>query len=354
MLLFYGFLVLLVLYAIFATLNALIQYTPTAIEDKYEPRTLVIVPCRGTDLTSEQNLKSLKNQDYKKYDIIGVVDNEFDEAVNYLTMAGIKYITTNQDFSQGSGKVNAIATALDRFRGYDAYVIADSDICAAQDWLSRLVAPLAYNRTGISTTFPYFKPEGSFWSKVKSVWGFVGQGMMESELLAFGWGGSLAFKKELLDENAFELFKKSVSDDVALTKIAKWKGLKVFYVPEAQPVVHSADDFRSFLEWSNRQTALSIHGNPKVFWLGLVSYGMSLVLFLSALILGFSYSSYAFLLLIPFALGTIKSIRRAKELYPEILPINIMLPAVFIFNLLAAKNMRSISWRGREYSLQQE
>ena len=37
-------------------------------------------------------------------------------------------------------------------------------------------------------------------SKFKTAWGFVGVGMMQSDITVFGWGGSLAFRKGLFDE----------------------------------------------------------------------------------------------------------------------------------------------------------
>ena len=98
----------------------------------------------------------------------------------------------------------------------DAYVIADSDIFVKESWLSDLVAPLNNKNVGLSATFPYFSAKTGFWSRVKMIWGFVGQGMMESKTLRFGWGGSLAFRRDLLDEQDFDHLCGALSDDMAI------------------------------------------------------------------------------------------------------------------------------------------
>jgi len=100
-----------------------------------------------------------------------------------------------------SGKSRAIAYALRRFKDYEIYVIVDSDVMAKRDWLSKLIAPLSNQGIGISTTFPTFVPvDHSLWSYVKMVWGLVGKSLMSSRLTRFGWGGSLAFKRDIVDE----------------------------------------------------------------------------------------------------------------------------------------------------------
>lgn len=350
-LLFYFYLFVISLYAVFSAALSLQRFRPEKAKAKYRPRALVMVPCKWIDLTLNKNLASLKRQTYRNYDIVAIVDNASDSAVPDIRRAGIKLIVTSDKFSKGSGKVNALATALDKYKRYDVYVIADSDILAPKEWLESLIMPFANKKTGLSTTFPYFKPVSGFWSKMKMVWGFVGQGMEESSLLRFGWGGSLAFKRSLLDRESFQFFSSSISDDIAITKLVKRKGLGMAYVPQAQPVVNCADTRATFWEWANRQTAFSIRGNRNVFWIGVVSYALSILLLFSAVFLTIFYSPVAALLFIPIILGTHKSSRRLREKCNEFAVLNTIMPFVFLANLIAAKRMNSITWRGRSYNL---
>ncbi len=346
---FYLYIAVISLFALLSTLQALGSYREKKY-GKYSPRTLVVLPCRGTDYKMDENLTALKAQDYGNYDIIAVVDSADDSAVKLLKQSNIKYMVAKKH-TQGSGKVNAIACALEKFRNYDAYAIADSDILVKRNWLRDLVLPLKDKHIGLSTTYPYFKAEAGFWSKVKTVWSFVGDGMMESKLLRFGWGGSIAFRRDLVGKKELDFFRKFISDDVALTKIALSKGLGLAYVKGAKPTVRSKDDFKTFLEWSNRQTALSINGNRLVFWIGLPFYALTFILLVSAFALTLFYSYIFILLFVPVVLGAIKNYRRLEGDLPGFVFINAVMPLIFVVNLMMAKNMRRIRWRGRDYNL---
>ena len=52
--------------------------------ENYEPETLVMVPCRGLDYSLENNLKSIKNQNYHKYRMVCIVDNKEDPALDII------------------------------------------------------------------------------------------------------------------------------------------------------------------------------------------------------------------------------------------------------------------------------
>ncbi len=324
-------------------------------EEQYEPwlkpNVLVIVPCKGPDMTLDDNLRSLKAQDYNKYDIVAVVDDWKDLAVPHIKKAGIRSILSGGGI--GSGKVNAIATAIEKYRGYDLYVIADSDCLMGNDWLRRLIAPLKDKEVGLATAFPYFMPRGGFWSRVKLVWGFAGQGMMESRVLRFGWGGSLAFRRGLLNGNSLKSFRSSLSDDIAITRIVKDRGEKIAYVKEAQPIVYSNDDRKTFLEWSNRQTSLSVMGDKTVFYSGITFYLAVIMLNLSALAMAITYSYLYLAFLLPLVLGTVKNGMRLKSRCNDFVLINTIMPVVFLMNLVAAARMKRIIWRGQQYELKQ-
>ena len=315
-------------------------------------RVLVIVPCRGKDYSLEENLKSILHQDYEHYDAVAVVDDESDPALDSIRNAGLNYAVSSFSCDKCSGKVRAISTALEKFPDYDMYVISDSDITAGRKWLRYLVSPLSDPAVGLSTSFPYFNPVAGFWSKVKSIWGFVGQAMMESNLTRFGWGGSLAFRKDLLDGGMMEIFSESVSDDTSLTRICKDKGLKLSYSKMSEPVINSPDDFSTFFEWANRQTALSISATKKVYYYGVIFYFSSILLFVSAIILSL-FSSPAFVVLfIPTVIAEVKNLRRSRKKFPSIILIVPFIPFLYLINLLIAARMDSITWRGNTYRLQ--
>ena len=351
---FIVYIVVISLYALYSSARTLAKPKQVSYEKGAEQKVLVIVPCKGIDITLTENLRSIANQSYRNFRAVAVVDSDHDKAIGSIKAAGLDWIVTSKRFNKGSGKVNALATAINRFRGHEIYVFADSDITARKDWLSNLVAPLSQPDVGLSSTFPFFVPMGGFWSDVKSVWGLVGIGMMESETLRFGWGGSLAFRSGLLDTEDLEEFSKAVSDDIAITSIVKKKGLKMAYVSEAAPMVRCRETFSTFFEWANRQTALSIRGNITVFWAGIIISVMDTALLVSGVVFGFLYSWFAFLLLAPFAMHTYRNFERVKGSPARSILINAMMPLMFLINLIVAKQTTSITWRGREYKLRQD
>ncbi|HIH50589.1 MAG: glycosyltransferase family 2 protein [Candidatus Micrarchaeaceae archaeon] len=313
----------------------------------FMPRTLVIIPCRGRDIALTRNLKAAKSQRYRNYDVVAVVDSADDEAVAHIRAAHMRFIVSDIQCRGCSGKVRAIVSALERFRNYDAYVILDSDVLAGKDWLSCVVAPLADRHIGISTSFPVFKPVGGFWSHVKFTWGFVGASLMESASTRFGWGGTLAFRTDLLSKADILEFRGSVSDDIALTRIAKRKGLGIAYVPEARPVVETDEGFAAFVEWSTRQTAFSLAGDGRLFYYGVVFYSASVLCLLSGVALAVAVGPIFLLLLLPTFAAMAKMYMRSGS--AAAVCISPLINFVYLANLLRAKGMGSVTWRGRIY-----
>lgn len=318
----------------------------------YSPKVLVIIPCKGYDIDLKENLNAVHQQQYRNYDVIAVVDSDKEPALKTIKETKTRFIVSDHKYKKGSGKVAALATAFAKFKDYDVYVILDSDVLTGKEWLSKLVAPLADPRTGLSTSFPIFMPIGGFWSKVKHAWGYVGQGLEEDDRTAFGWGGSLAFRKEILDKKSFDYFAASVSDDLALTRIAKNKGLKIAYVKDAMPIVKSNEDFRKFSEWSTRQTAIFVTGGTKHYGRTLIIYySASLLLMLSSIILAILVSPWFLIFLLPQVLAAIKLWRRSGH-KAYMLALSFVMNFIYLANVIRAMQIRHITWRGKVYDLE--
>ncbi|MCL4373990.1 MAG: glycosyltransferase family 2 protein [Candidatus Marsarchaeota archaeon] len=324
--------------------------------ERYEPRVLVILPAKGTDLDQRGNFLSLAKQDYENYDIVAVVDTPEDEATETAAVAGIKVEVAKGRCKKCSGKNKAIAYALNKFKNYDVYVIADSDIRAGKAWLRKLIKPLADPEIGTSTTFPAFVPVGyGFWSYTKMLWGLVGQSLMSSNRTRFGWGGSLAFKKDLVDKRLMRLLEESkyaVSDDICITKRTKEKGFKIAYVKEAAPIVYTRETMHSFMEWANRQSALTLLGYRGNLYMGVAYYSSELLLFASGIVMAVLVSPLYAVLLLHFAISEYRAFSRAPKMNASIFVIAAFMPALYLYNLVKASRMKRIEWRGRSYAMQ--
>jgi cellulose synthase/poly-beta-1,6-N-acetylglucosamine synthase-like glycosyltransferase len=315
-----------------------------------EFNTLVMVPCKGIDYTMDENLKSLLNQEYENYDIIAIVDSQEDPAVRIIEGNKIDYIISNFN-SKGSGKVRALSTALRDYGKYEAYVIADSDIVVDKNWLETVLQPLTDPQFGLSTSFPYFEPKGGFWSKFKTVWGFVGLGMMQSDITVFGWGGTLAFRRDFLTDSDLKFFSNAISDDMALTEICKNKGQKIAFANKCKVSVNSPDNYEIFKEWSIRQTSLLLSRTPKAYGMGILLYGSSALLIIGSLFLSLFISPLFLIFYLPLILNQWKMYSRLRDKKIVYFLIQIIIPFFYVWNLRKASKNMTITWRGSEYNL---
>lgn len=316
-----------------------------------EPRVLVVLPCRGVDHRFEENLKSLQSLNYENYSIVAIVDSMRDKAVKYLKKYGFRIEKSSSKCDTCSGKVRALSTAFENNTEYDIYAVVDSDAQVGRNWLAKLVGPLTRPSVGVSTTFPIFVPDGGFWSVIKSVWGMVGTGMMQSKITRFIWGGSMAFRTDLLDKESLQEFKRMVSDDVAIMRLCKSKDKEVVYVKEAAPYIYSPDDFNSFFEWANRQTALSIYGSNSILKYGISYYSLQIFLFISSICLAIFVFWPLIFLMLPMVITAFKNSRNTPVRKLPVFLSTFLIPFLYVTNLLIASRMKSINWRGKIYKL---
>jgi len=130
---------------------------------KKRPKVLVMVPCKGSDIDLERNLKSAMVQSYLNHKVVAIVESDDDLAVASIKAAKMDYIIADVKCVKCSGKVRNLASAIRRFRDFDAYCIMDSDVHVGPNWLFDLVSQMDDN-TGIVTAFPIFSPiDGAFW-----------------------------------------------------------------------------------------------------------------------------------------------------------------------------------------------
>lgn len=320
----------------------------------YAPKTLVIIPCRGEEPMLYENFIAAKTQSYRNYKLLAVVDRN-DGAYGIARKAGVACLQPSTRFKRCSDKVRRIASAIVAFRGYDVYVILDSDEKVGERWLEELLAPLSDARVGISVMFPVFKPtDRGFWSRIKQVWGFVGQSLLESRRTRFAAGGSMAFRKDLLDSGSFRFFtssKYSISDDITLNLIVRKKGLEVAYNADMHPITYVRENAATLFEWANRQTALSIFANRKILYYGVCYYSAEILVLLTGIVGTFAVSPLLLLLLLHAASSVMKNVSRTGEPSAGLVLISLIMPFFYLSNLLVASTMRSITWRGIRYSL---
>ena len=320
------------------------------VDNKKILNILVLIPARGKDLSIKMNFKKAIKYIGKR-NLLVLVDSKKDYAYKLAKDLGMRILLVKGRCSKCSGKTRAIIYALKKYNNYDAYIILDSDVSITKNWLNSLISNLNCRGYGASTTFPIFKPiKNNFWSYAKEVWGLVGISLVENEKTRFGWGGSLAFKREIIDKKLFYYLSKSkyaLSDDISITKRVKDKNMKIAYSKDIA-YVYTKENFSSFFEWSNRQTFFTLLGSNKMFYFGIAYYSAEIILIL----LGGIFIIYNPIFIF-FYSHLIKSIivgyKRIKKINFKIIVAFIIMPFIYLINLIIAKNKKEIFWRGRKY-----
>jgi len=322
---------------------------------KFDFKVKVIVPCRGSDVELDKNLQSIKNQKYTNFSLVAIVDSEKDEACKVIEKNNISMILSTYE-SKGSGKVRAISTAIAQDENSDVFVLVDSDTRVDSDWLSGLVAPLEDKNIGAVSTYPVYEPIGkpTIWDYIKKVWGYVGINMMEFRPTRFVWGGSVAFRKDFLSSNDFVEFSSSISDDATLTKLCREKSLSIAYAKGSTPKIYSAETRKTFMEWSNRQIAITLSYSRSAFYAALIIYGFT-TLYLCILIpLSFFVWNMFLLGYIPGILLILFNMMREKRMSVGLAIATLLVPFIYIVNMIHGARNREINWRGNTYQLDQD
>ena len=357
----------------------------------YAPRVALICPCKGVEAGLEQNLAALVGFDYSNYEVFFTLASAADPAHGVLrrVVGGSKPAAHPGNPAgmqkshiviagppEGCGeKVNNLRAAVEQLpRDFDVLVFVDSDGRPARGWLTRLVVPLADARLGAATTFRWYLPDrGGFWSALAAAWNAPIATFLGEQKNNFCWGGGTAIRRKVFDEiHALEFWRGSVSDDYALTRALRQAGRHIHFVPECLvPTLHDAD-FRSLLEFTNRQIVITRVYATRTWALAALSH----LVYCGTLLLGLAVLLAAWLggapglhiLLLTLIVPLLAAARGYLRLVAvsELLPawqekllaygwawtlLAPLVPAVYLWNSLVAAFTRRIVWRGMCYEL---
>jgi ceramide glucosyltransferase len=333
----------------------------------YFPYASVIIPCKGTGYGFLENIQGFLAQEYKKYELIFVVDSTDDPA--YTTLQQLlenkpyAHLVLTDPMSGCSGKIAALLTGLKSAEKAEVLVFADSDIKPDTHWLWNIVTPLQDESIGAATGYRWYFPTN--WKTLLiSAWNMASIVFMFYPSYTFAWGGSMAIRKKVFDAlDIKEKWKTAFSDDLILTISVKKAGYKIYLqskcIMESPPETH----IRSFLRWGTRQYTWVRWYYP-VFWIGsFVGFiGAQVVIFLGLLLLLFGYYLPGFLLcsmlLFEILYGWLgitilpKTMIYPKERYPSKIGYALLTPIVFLLlaqNAFASAITQEIQWAGRTY-----
>ncbi len=379
-------------------LIATIRFTRYALrrrlprQTRYQPKAVVIVPCRGTEPDFEENIRAILAQDYRDFEVVFVTESENDpahEALSRLLKQSRRQtpptwmVTAGESKNQGQ-KVHNLCVAIDTLNSIDrrveALVFADSDARPARNWLADLVEPLSDKRIGATTGYRWYPLANDqddstrgLASPLLSVWNSSALSLL-GESSRFAWGGSTAIRRENFDKIGVKnRWQGAVSDDYALTSAIHDNNQRIKFVPQC--LVPSRPDltFKSLLEFTTRQMRITRVYSPRVWRLACVSHVLynlafwgGLVRLLISVLTGTPNYLLAALLAGVFVLGAVTSALRAgaaaellnegnekneKKAWLAYLSLGPIVSLIYLYNIIASARNTRIVWRDIGYDL---
>lgn len=336
----------------------------------FQPFVSVIAPGRGLEPGLIDNLRPLVAQDYPRYEVLFVFDALDDPAiklVDELRSAATRTVIAGPATDSGQ-KVHNLRVAVNEVNPQsEVLVFVDTDARPAEDWLRKLVAPLADETLGASTGYRWFIPDrGGIASRLRSVWNAsVASALGSDTAKNFCWGGSTAIRRTTFTKlDVSSRWRGSVSDDFTITHVLKEANLPIHFTPNCLVASVGDCDFRELIEFTTRQIKITrVYASH--LWLPLL-LGSSLfaIAFFGGLILigvhPRSSAAYIFPLII-FALGAAKSFIRFRAVSTVLKTSRLDLVAhiflwpfaslLYLYNAVVAGFSRRIKWRGITYEL---
>ncbi|CAN5802164.1 glycosyltransferase family 2 protein [soil metagenome] len=353
-------------------------------ESAYTPFVSIIAPCRGVDAGMKENLEKLFAQDFPAFEVIFVVDDENDEAVEIINevsrrgaeSAETKLVIAGKSENEGQKVHNLREAVLNVSEKSEIFVFVDSDARPGKNWLKDLIAPLQDKKIGCATGYRWFISEKrNFASEMLSVWNAsIASALGANRKSNFCWGGSMAIRRDTFEKIKMrERWKGTLSDDFAVTRTMKENNLPVYFVPQALTVSIENSDFGKLLEFTTRQMKITRVYAPHLWKASFIgSFLFNLVMIRAIFVVVFSsietfafwFAVFTFLTVSIFSVGKsylrLKAVKLVLKDYENALnkqfwtqnTLWIFSPAVFFYNSVCALFSRKIVWRGIGYELE--
>ncbi|MGZ4812138.1 MAG: bacteriohopanetetrol glucosamine biosynthesis glycosyltransferase HpnI [Terriglobales bacterium] len=204
-----GFLVLVMVAALRFRARARIAgaASPRLVDEECPPAS-IIKPVFGLEPMLEQNLESIFQQDYPKFELIFGARTPEDPAIAVINSLRRRYPNVKVRCVYSGEPIwpnprvysehKMIAAAE-----HDIVVIGDSDVRVPRDYLRNIVEPLRDPQVGLVTCIYRGKPSGGLWSRLEAA-GFsveLTSGVLAADLLEgmkFALGPTTATRKDVL------------------------------------------------------------------------------------------------------------------------------------------------------------
>jgi len=352
---------------------------------EFTPFATVFVPCRGLDDGLKENINAIFAQAYPAFEIIFVSDRADDPALAIIEEARrsfsgesgptMRFAVSGPATDSGQKVHNLRVAVAAADPQSEIFVFVDTDARPRADWLLTLIKPLQDPDLGATTGYRWFIPvRGGVASHLRSVWNAaIASALGEQPEKNFCWGGSTAIRREIFqNRKVVEYWRGTVSDDFALTRALHDGDLPIKFVPQCLTASFEDCTLGELIEFTNRQLKIT-RAYAAHLWKGVLIGSLVFVLVffggaglvIARALLGLSFATPLVLLLVIFALGSMKShfrLRAVSQVIPDerlrsvgTALAHLMLwpvaSVLYLYNGLVAAVSRRITWRGITYEL---
>lgn len=202
------------------------------------PSITLFKPVRGANADLRDNLKSFLDQDYRDYQVVFGVADEADPAVAIIRDLIADYPNLDCDISIGwvdSSSNPKVATLLpmQSKAKHDLWVITDSDVRVAPDFLRHMARALGPDDVGAATCLYTAKAAGGTALRLGAM--AINEWFLPSALVAkalgplkFCFGAAMAVKRPALDKiGGFQALADNLADDFMLGHLCYQAGYRV-------------------------------------------------------------------------------------------------------------------------------
>ena len=221
-----------------------------------------------------ENLAALTALDYPDYELLIVAHSAGDIPPAVLPARARVILAHGRDPSTGE-KVQNLSIAVHAARQRSQILaFADSDGRVTKRWLRALAAPLSEEGVGASSGYRWFMPDRATpWTLLRAVWDSVPAGILGPGDNRFAWGGAMAIRREtFFDAGVLRFWKKTISDDYALSGAVHAAGLTIAYAPAALVPCREGISARALFSWMRRQMTITRVYNQPQWRMGLVAH----------------------------------------------------------------------------------
>ena len=239
------------------------------------PPVTILKPLCGAEPETYACLRSFCDQQYPQFQIVFGVADATDPAVAIVDRLQRECPNIDLQMSidrrqHGSNrKVSNLINMMPLAR-HEVLVLSDSDVCVKQDYLAKVVSPLADQNVGIVTCTYQGRPRSGFWSHLGSL--FINDWFVPSVRVAalggsrsFAFGATIAIRREVLSSiGGFKSIANQLADDYRLGELTRRAALRTVLSDVVVETVVSEITFnelvRHELRWLRTIRAVNPHG----------------------------------------------------------------------------------------------